>query len=97
MVGVPLHRDRPALDRILAEEFGLSVWDRPAAPRDAWLGNVPGLISASGYRITESHVSVSGRSGERILPSDYVIIDLWAYRAGRWQLVRRLSEASRQP
>src|SRR4051812_2383534 len=101
-----LHRDRPALDRILAEEFGLSLPDRPAAPRDGWLYNVQRTITVSSYKITDPHISISGKvalvqtrqhfddykSGERVLPPDYVISDVWAYRSDRWQLVRRLSE-----
>ena len=106
-----LHRDVPALDQILAAEFGLSLPDRPAAPRDGWLYNVRKTISVSGYKITDARVIVIGKiafvqtrqhfddykAGDRILPPDYNVGDVWTYRAGRWQLVRRLSEALQQP
>jgi len=106
-----MHRDPTALERIVAEEFGLSVTDRPAAPRATWLANVKS-ISLSNYKITEPHVTVWGKaavvrtrqhfddykSADGVaLPPDYNIVDLWTYRAGRWQLVRRLSERLRQP
>jgi hypothetical protein len=106
-----MHHDRPALERILAEEFGLSLPNRPAAPRTAWLGNV-GNISLSGYRITEPHISVWSNvavvqtrqhfddhktPGGASAFSDFVIVDLWAFRADRWQLVRRVSQGTRQP
>ena len=106
-----MHRDLAALETILGEEFGLSVTDRPAAARKDWLYNVANTISMSAYKITEPHVSVWGRgavvrtrqhfddykSTGNALPPDYNIVDLWTYRAGRWQLVRRLSDRLRQP
>lgn len=54
-----MHRDRAALERLLAEEFGLSQPDRSAAARDRWLANVE-QISVRSYRISEPQITVWG-------------------------------------
>src|SRR5437762_1615837 len=90
-----MHHDRAGLELILAEEFGLSLADRPAAARAAWLDNVE-RITVDGYKITEPNITVWGRvavvrtrqhfdnrrTNGRVLPntSDSDITDLWTYR-----------------
>ena len=77
---------------------------RQVTTKDVWLENLA-RITVNRFDLVEPHVMIHGETavvtlrakldwsiGDRKLPSDYLLTDVWVRRAGRWQVLMRVSE-----
>ena len=89
---------------ILTGPVPARVSTRQVTTKEVWLENLA-RITVTRFELIEPHVVIHGETavatlrakldwsiGDRKLPSDYLLTDVWVRRGGRWQVVLRVSE-----
>jgi ketosteroid isomerase-like protein len=94
--------DRPALERMMTEDFVLTSGDMTQwVPRGAWLDNL-GKMRIASYQARVTDVRVYGQiaiaevrgswdmtMGSERRTTAFHLADTWVLRDGRWQVMRR--------